>query len=259
MLLRAHSISPRPFSAPRLKLRNHLGRLYRNLLAPLHYSRSQSEFHRLLPKEYSSKALWQMTRRYHGHGWYAGLSAWQIESEYCGMIDWVASQNPRVILEIGTAQGATLLAWSRIASELVISIDLPRGIHGGGYPAKKEKLFREFVSGRPGVEMVIIRGDSHTDEMRDRVSAVLAGRAIEFLFIDGDHTYEGVTRDFELWTPLVTPSGQVGLHDIVPHRADLKDCEVDRFWVELKRRYKTIEFIADPNQGWAGIGILQLS
>lgn len=35
----------------------------------------------------------------------------------------------------------------------------------------------------------------------------------DFLFIDGDHSYEGVKTDWELWTPLVSTGGIVALHD----------------------------------------------
>jgi len=31
-------------------------------------------------------------------------------------------------------------------------------------------------------------------------------------------------------------------------------CEVDKLWNELKPRYRHVEFIHDPKQGWAGIG-----
>jgi predicted O-methyltransferase YrrM len=36
---------------------------------------------------------------------------------------------------------------------------------------------------------------------------------IDFLFIDGDHTFEGVSRDWEEWTPFLTADGHVALHD----------------------------------------------
>lgn len=36
---------------------------------------------------------------------------------------------------------------------------------------------------------------------------------IDFLFIDGDHEYDAVRRDWEAWSPHVTPRGRVGFHD----------------------------------------------
>jgi len=45
----------------------------------------------------------------------------------------------------------------------------------------------------------------------------LNGEPLDFLFIDGDHTYEGVKRDFEMYSPLVRNGGIIAFHDIVKH------------------------------------------
>jgi predicted O-methyltransferase YrrM len=36
---------------------------------------------------------------------------------------------------------------------------------------------------------------------------------VEFVFIDGDHSYDGLRADWQGWAPLVTPGGVVALHD----------------------------------------------
>jgi predicted O-methyltransferase YrrM len=36
---------------------------------------------------------------------------------------------------------------------------------------------------------------------------------IDFIFIDGDHSYEGVKTDWSLWTPRLAVGGVVALHD----------------------------------------------
>ena len=36
---------------------------------------------------------------------------------------------------------------------------------------------------------------------------------IDFLFIDGDHSYEGVKKDFELYSTLLTDKGVIVIHD----------------------------------------------
>lgn len=41
----------------------------------------------------------------------------------------------------------------------------------------------------------------------------LQGRTVDFLFIDGDHSYEGLQGDWEAWRDLVAPGGIVALHD----------------------------------------------
>ena len=49
----------------------------------------------------------------------------------------VCAACPRCVIEIGTALGGTLYLWTQAAAAdaLVISIDLPGGPFGGGYPA----------------------------------------------------------------------------------------------------------------------------
>ncbi len=36
---------------------------------------------------------------------------------------------------------------------------------------------------------------------------------IDFLFVDGNHEYDAVARDFALWSPFVRVGGVVALHD----------------------------------------------
>jgi predicted O-methyltransferase YrrM len=132
------------------------------------------------------------------------------------------------------------------------------GVGGGGYPKAKTKLFHHFAIDRPGVEIVLLREDSHSLDTREHVRKLLAGRTIDFLFIDGDHTYAGARRDFEIWSELVTPGGHVAFHDIL-RAPEGSECEVDRLWAELKEKYpERFEFVEDPQQAWHGIGILRM-
>jgi len=39
------------------------------------------------------------------------------------------------------------------------------------------------------------------------------GKPVDFVFIDGDHTVEGLRGDWQAWSPLVTQGGIVALHD----------------------------------------------
>jgi hypothetical protein len=49
------------------------------------------------------------------------------------------------------------------------------------------------------------------DAARD-LAPDLAGR-VEFVFIDGDHSYNGLRVDWEGWSGLIAPDGVVALHD----------------------------------------------
>jgi predicted O-methyltransferase YrrM len=179
----------------------------------------------------------------------------QQPEELTALGEILAGRRPERALEIGTADGGTLLFLTRLAAPraTIVSIDLPGGRFGGGYSASRAWFYKRFA--RRGQRLQLLRGDSHTGEMLERVKAVLGGQALDYLFIDGDHTYDGVKRDFELYAPLVRKGGIIALHDVAEHRP-ASGCEVSRFWNEIKSQYRHTEIIKDRQQGWAGVGVL---
>jgi len=180
----------------------------------------------------------------------------QVKNEILELLKIVGRMKPRVILEIGTANGGTLFLFSRVASEnaTIISIDFPDRRFGGGYPKWRGILYRAFAL--PGQRIYLLRADSHNRETLEQVKRILDGNGIDFLFIDGDHTYEGVKKDFEFYSPLVKKGGIIALHDIVVHPPDT-GCEVSKFWNEIKeQKHEYAEIVGDRNQNWGGIGLL---
>jgi len=179
----------------------------------------------------------------------------QQKDEIAQLLRILKEISPKVILEIGTAQGGTLYLFSKIADPkaILISIDLPKGKFGGGYPKWKIPLYKSFA--KKNQKIYLIRGDSHHQGTLEKVNKILNGRKLDFLFIDGDHTYEGVKKDFEMYSSLVKSDTIIAFHDIVVHPLET-GCEVSRFWSEIKGRYNYIEIIKDQNQNWAGIGLL---
>jgi len=51
----------------------------------------------------------------------------------------------------------------------------------------------------------------------DQARTTWAGKGIDLLWIDGDHTFEGASRDLSNWTPLLNPGGVVAAHDYSKH------------------------------------------
>jgi predicted O-methyltransferase YrrM len=178
----------------------------------------------------------------------------QVRSEILPFLAAMASRRPQVVLEIGTANGGTLFLFTRIAAPdaLLISVDLPGGAFGGGYPPWKESLYREFPRSRQSLRL--LRADSHDPATVARVRQLLGGRPVDLLFIDGDHSYDGVRADHRAYAPLVRPGGVIAFHDIVPG-PDADVGGVPRFWRELKSTTRVEEIVADWNQGGYGIGI----
>ena len=175
---------------------------------------------------------------------------------------------PYNILEIGTKFGGTFYLWASLnrSSGLNISIDVSDGgLHGGIPDEEMDKRDLWFCERFDNVKF--IRGDSHSQQVHGDCYRLLdrwntpdtVGKIekIDFLFIDGDHTEEGVRKDFEMYSPFVRKGGIVAFHDINDserHRS--RNVYVSKFWKELvdSGKYETIEF--NSNLDWAGIGVV---
>ena len=60
------------------------------------------------------------------------------------------------------------------------------------------------------VDLIIIHG---TVIAMDPQRRVIEDGSLDFVFIDGDHAYEGVKRDIQDWIPLVKTNGTICFHD----------------------------------------------
>jgi predicted O-methyltransferase YrrM len=185
--------------------------------------------------------------------------AMQKVAELAPLLALLAKRRPTTVVEIGTYRGGCFYALCRAADEhaTLVSIDLPGGLFGGGYTHEEFSAIQSY--GLPTQSLHFLACDSQEASTRDAVVERLGGHPINFLMIDGDHRYDGVRRDFELYSPLVASDGVIAFHDILPHpRAPL--CQVDVFWNEIKDRYRHLEFV-DPGEDWGGgqwggIGVL---
>lgn len=179
----------------------------------------------------------------------------QVESEIAEFARIVASQRPRAICEIGTAQGGTLLLWCTLATPdaKIVSIDKPGGPFGGGYRKFRTKFYKSFAY--ESQRILLLRADSHSLDTFERVRKFLGNNELDVLFIDGDHTYEGVEADFEMYSRLVR--GLIAFHDIVPTTNRLVG--VPQFWREISRTYNTFRIVENENQQGAGIGVLRIT
>jgi cephalosporin hydroxylase len=182
----------------------------------------------------------------------------QARGEILELTRRLQAMRPRRLVEVGTCRGGTLLVFARSADPeaTIVSVDLPGGSGGGGYPWWRKRWYRAFALPRQRIEL--LQGNSRDSSTVHRVRELFDGQPLDFLFIDGDHSYEGVRRDFELYGPLVRPGGMIALHDINPAPwSERQNGMVPRFWMELEANYETEEFIERPGNGF-GIGVVHV-
>lgn len=177
----------------------------------------------------------------------------QLQEEIEALVAWLIPQEPKIILEIGAHQGGTSIYWCQVASEMVISVDLPGG-NGGGLSLDGCLERDAMLRGRwPHYTGVL--GDSHDPKTQQVVRDLLGDKKADFLFIDGDHSYHGVKRDYNEYSPLVKVGGWVGFHDINDTAIHHKyGCHVAPFWNELhgdKREF-------NAHAPWGGIGVIRV-
>jgi predicted O-methyltransferase YrrM len=185
--------------------------------------------------------------------------ATQKITEFASLLRLLKRRKLKSIVEIGTAQGGTLYAWCKIADSdaLITSIDLPGGPFGGGYTLNDIKKFKKYK--KKNQTLYFLRKDSYKQETKNKLAGILDGRKIDLLFIDGDHSYRGVKKDFQLYSSLVKQNGLIVFHDILYH-PKIPACKVDKFWNEIKHKFKNVEFIdKEDDRGWGqwgGIGVI---
>jgi predicted O-methyltransferase YrrM len=181
----------------------------------------------------------------------------QIKSEIISLLDFVKSHNPQYVCEIGTADGGTnfLLSQAIPSVKLMIAVDL--------FVKNKFKLSHFSKSSQ---EIKFVDGSSYDDNTVNKVRQILGDRQFDLLFIDGDHNYEGVKKDFLKYRNLVREGGIIVFHDIVPDYFTRHGVKTGRwvggvpiFWNEIKSAYQNWEFIENTDQDGLGIGVIQYS
>jgi cephalosporin hydroxylase len=174
----------------------------------------------------------------------------QSRYEIYNLLQILVQKRPKILLEIGSASGGTLFLFCHIASEdaTLISLDMDNVLW-------KKLLFKYFSRGKQ--KIVVIKGDSHDPKIFNDIKKILGNCKIDFLFHDADHSYEGVKKDFEMYSTLIRKGGIIAFHDIVTNSIICpQGWDVSKFWNEIKIMYNYMEIIERKNQKAGGIGIL---
>jgi predicted O-methyltransferase YrrM len=138
------------------------------------------------------------------------LDGWMREPE----LDYLAKQasTRKQIIEIGSWCGRSTVGMAANTRGVVTCVDTWGG--SGAEHAKildgkdPDWLWKQFLQNTlefPNIQP--IRGDSYT------VGLHYTGPKADMIFIDGNHTYEAVSRDIRVWLPHLAPGGLLCGHD----------------------------------------------
>lgn len=188
----------------------------------------------------------------------------QIEDELVFILDAAKKADPSIIVEIGTAQGGFLFMLSYVLdgiNKTFISIDpWSKG-------TKYEKSFNTYQNAVkelklhfPSNQYLCIRESSAGKNTLNQLKKILKGKEIDFLFIDGSHSYEDVSHDFYTYKKLVKKNGIIAFHDITGYEG------VAKVWNKIKQEneYSQIcemvqkgkPLLNDNEERFLGIGYL---
>jgi len=165
----------------------------------------------------------------------------QVYEELVHLGHFLNSLKPHNILEVG-ARGGTFLLFNLVSTGTKVGVDLDDSF--------KHNIYLSMI----GEDFHFLCENSQSIETFEKVKDICP--QFDFIFIDGDHTYEGVKRDFELYKNLLSPRGYIAFHDIDQNHVfrdiyssdEPKTGKVRRFWEELDYGTK-IEIICQRSNG----------
>lgn len=180
----------------------------------------------------------------------------QHPTEYLNFCKFYQGLDCKNILEIGSYFGGNFYVMCKLSNVdgIKITIDCPtfQDLETQRHLSVAYSYMKRF-----GENVHVINTDSHLMETKMKVLNVVKNQKLDFIFIDGDHSYEGVKKDFEMYSPLLKKGGYIAFHDInlIDHPDKFK-YGVSKFWNELNCGEK-IEF--NSKSFFMGIGVIKLN
>lgn len=174
-------------------------------------------------------------------------SAWLGHRHFA--YDLVRFMKPNTIVELGTHWGASFFSFCQAvvdedeSSTCCYAVDLWKGdAHTGSYSNEVYEVVAKVIEKLYSKQVTLIR------KTFDEAAACFEEQSIDLLHIDGYHTYQAVSHDYETWLSKLAPGGVVLFHDIAIRWGDFG---VYQLWEQLKQRHPSLEFTHS-----SGLGVL---
>lgn len=180
------------------------------------------------------------------------LEVQQIPEEYVNLLIFFKNNNINRYLELGVANGGSFFMNSiflQKTADIIHCVDCLayKDVPWVGQTAEKiqskvDRLKEYFP------EKKIQFYNMSTDNFFKQNS-----QEYDCIFIDADHDYEGVMKDYVNSLKFIRKDGWIIFHDIQNYNTGVKDC-----WTEVSKNYSTKYEFCHPISSNCGIGIIQI-
>lgn len=144
----------------------------------------------------------------------------QVYDELCAFEIFLKQYKPHNILEIGTYTGATFWLMCQYSTGYKVSIDVV--LDENRKDREKQKTF--------GSDVILIDSSSQNPSTVNSVIKRTNNAKFDLIFIDGDHTFDKVMTDFDIYSKFLSSRGVVVFHDIDPDHKEGDRYGVRRVW-----------------------------
>lgn len=179
-----------------------------------------------------------------------GLKLQQVPEEYAGLLFFLKDKGIESYLELGIGNGGSFALTSFFMKQsLKKAIAVDNLAYGSLINQNEVEVLNYIESSKQLNEFCnykFIR--KSTDEYFQSLKGV---ERFDCIFIDADHSYHGVKKDFDNSLKHIVSGGFIIFHDI-----NSSACPgIQRIWNDVKKLYTHIEFI---HSNTCGIGVIQI-
>lgn len=126
------------------------------------------------------------------------------------LCNFIENTNQKSIIEIGSYTGESTIIFASYFSK-VLAVDPWMNGYDSNDPASSSNMsmVEEKFNHRTAAYDNIIKNKMLSHEFAN----IIPNNSIEVVYIDGDHTYDGVTKDINTWLPKIVKGGYICGHD----------------------------------------------
>jgi predicted O-methyltransferase YrrM len=169
-----------------------------------------------------------------------GIELQQVPQEYVELLWFLKNQKAETYLNVGIGKGGSFMTEVFIQENLKRAVAVDNASYWGSDQQQAIERNLTWLKENTTAEVEFHNCNSvyYLTTCKEK---------FDIIFIDGDHSYEGVKKDYDNALPLLNEGGYIVFHDINSHACP----GVVKIWNDIKDK-NSIEFI-DSNT--CGIGV----